>query len=124
MSIGDGLSGLGPTRHKWVPEVSDVVHRTLNHVPNITANTYLCHPWCGWGRWSVDFWGPGGRGDPIPDHKADAARHFLLNLNGPPFVRHWIYQHTLWTSFGGYSAWTRDDHSGKLRHFHVTYWRN
>jgi hypothetical protein len=42
---------------------------------------------------------------------------------GPPIIRHTILEHDLWTSFGGFSTWTADDHSGALRHLHVTYWK-
>lgn len=123
MSIGDGHSGLGATRHKWVPAVAANVHRVLRAHPQLTANTYICHPWCGWGRFSVDFWGPGGRGDAAPFHVLESSRRLLMNLSGPPVIRHTILEHMLWTSFGGVSYWAADDHSGGLRHLHVTYWR-
>jgi hypothetical protein len=114
---------LGPTRYHWVPEVRQVVHKVLSRYPTITANTYVCHPWCGWGRFSVDLWGKGGRGYAIDPKLAELSLDFLFTLPGRPFIRHWIYEHTLWTSFGGYSTWSADDHSGNLRHVHVTYWR-
>lgn len=121
MAIGDGVSGEGATRHTWDSDVREVVQRTLKRFPHVTANTYVCHPFCGWERRSADFWGAGGRGDSIPQHTGEILVDFLLDLPGRPFIRHYIYQHTLWTSFGGYSRWSRDDHSGILRHVHVTY---
>lgn len=122
MTVGDGVSGLGATRYHWTPEVSRVVSATLNEFPRLSANTYVCHPWCGWGALSVDFWGPGGRGDAAPHDLSLTARRFLMNLSWGPSIRHTILGHQLWTSWGGYSRWTRDDHSGRLRHLHVTYW--
>jgi hypothetical protein len=123
MSVGDGISGLGATRHKWVPAVRHQVQLVLNSFPQLTANTYVCHPWCGWGRWSVDFWGAAGRGDAAPLHLLRASRQLLLTQPGPPLIRHTILEHDLWTSFGGWSRWVPDDHSGELRHLHVTFWR-
>jgi hypothetical protein len=46
-----------------------------------------------------------------------------MNLPGEPHLRHTIWRHQLWTSWGGYSYWARDDHAGDLRHLHVTYWK-
>lgn len=123
MTVGDGLSGLGATRHSWVPAVRHNVHLVLNEFSAVTANTYVCHPWCGWGRYSVDFWGPGGRGDALRDDLGPKIARFLSNRPGPPFIRHTIWEHRLWTSFGGFSEWSRNDHSGRLRHLHVTYWK-
>jgi hypothetical protein len=123
VSIGDGISGIGATRYRWVPAVRHEVQLVLSRFPQLRANTYICHPWCGWGRFSFDLWGEGGRGDPAPYHLLAASRRFLLNRPGPPLIRHTILEHTLWTSFGGESLWVPDDHSGALRHLHVTYWR-
>lgn len=89
--------------------------------PHVTANSYVCHPWCGWSRLSVDFWGPAGRGDSLPPNTGEDIRGFLMNLPGPPLIRHTILEHRLWTRWGGYSYWAADDHSGNLRHLHVTY---
>jgi hypothetical protein len=122
VSVGDGISGLGPTRYRWVPEVHQVVRDVLRLEPAATANTYVCHPWCGWGKLSVDFWGPGGRGDPIRRDVALRSLDFVFNLPGKPFLRHYIFEHDLWTSFGGHSTWFKDDHYGDLRHLHLTYW--
>lgn len=123
MTVGDGHSGLGATRHRWVPAVRSQVQLVLSSHPLLTANTYICHPWCGWGRFSVDFWGPGGRGDPAPFDTLESSRRLLLRQPGYPFIRHTILEHQLWTSFNGESYWSADDHSGGLRHLHVTYWR-
>lgn len=99
-----------------------MVQVTLSRFPRATANTYVCHPWCGWADQSIDFWGPAGRGDPIPADLGDRLHQFLLNFRGPPVIRHTIFQHQLWTSWGGYSVWRADDHAGRERHVHVTYY--
>lgn len=69
----------------------------------------------------MDFWGPGGRGDAIGVHTGLEIRRYVMHLEGQPLIRHTIFQHQLWTRWGGYSRWTADDHSGGLRHLHVTY---
>jgi hypothetical protein len=70
----------------------------------------------------VDVWGIGGRGDAIPYATGRSVHAFAFNLPGKPFLRHTIFEHQLWTSFGGYSYWAANDHSGWLRHVHLTYW--
>jgi hypothetical protein len=70
----------------------------------------------------VDVWGIGGRGDAIPYETGRSVHAFAFALPGAPYLRHTIYEHQLWTSFGGYSYWAPDDHSGWLRHVHLTYW--
>ena len=77
----------------------------------------------GWGRVSVDLWGPGGRGDPIGYDLGWTALREAFTLPWGPSLRHTIYIHQLWTDFGGYSWWQADDHSGELRHVHLTYWK-
>lgn len=114
--------GSGATTHRYTAEVSKVVQRVEREFPRLEANSYICHPWCGWSRLSVDFWDRGGRGDPIPEQLGWRLLEFLRNLSGPPRIRHTIFQHQLWTSWGGSSYWRRDDHTGALRHVHVTYW--
>jgi hypothetical protein len=115
--------GTGKTTHSWTPAIRSNVQLVLRRWPSVTANSYVCHPWCGWSRYSVDFWDSGGRGDALEGQRAEDIRRFLMNLDGAPFIRHTILDHSLWTSWGGYSHWSRDDHSGRLRHLHVTYWR-
>ena len=114
--------GSGATRYFWTSDVRRNVQLVLSRFSPVTANTYICHPWCGWGPWSVDFWGAGGRGAAIQEDLGLAIRAYLMGLPGSPYIRHTIFEHWLWTSFGGYSWWAADDHSGVLRHLHVTYW--
>lgn len=115
--------GTGATTHSWVPEVRANVNKVVSAWPQVRANSYVCHPWCGWSRFSVDFWWKGGRGDALPTHLGPEIRRFLMNLPGPPQIRHTIWQHQLWTSWGGITFWSPNDHSGRLQHLHVTYWR-
>lgn len=119
--IGDGHSGLGATTHQWDPDVAAVIQRVTSRFRAVTANSYVCHPFCGWERRSVDFWGPGGRGDSLERDLSVEILRFVRRLNAGPLIRHHILGHTIWTSFGGYSRWPADDHSGRLRHLHVTY---
>jgi hypothetical protein len=114
---------LGATHHNWRPDVHTIVRRILAENPSISANTYTDHPWPGWDEVSVDFWGPGGRGDPIDRAAGLRVRRTLMELPGEPYIRHTIWMHQLWTSFGGWSWWEPNDHSGRLRHLHVTYWK-
>lgn len=114
--------GTGKTHYNWRPDVHEIVQLALNRYPMLTANSYTCHPWCGWGDQSVDFWGSEGRGDPAPIDASRSLRRFLMNLPGEPLIRHTILDHLLWTAWGGYSEWSRNDHTGKLRHLHITYY--
>src|SRR3982751_4285103 len=97
--------GTGATRYFWRADVRRNVQLVLARYSAASANTYVCHPWCGWGPVSVDFWGPGGRGDPLRADLGPAIGNFLAGLAGPPMIRHTIWQHWLWTSWGGYSWW-------------------
>jgi hypothetical protein len=114
--------GSGATRYNFRPDVSAIVQQVKRTFPGVSANTYVCHPWCGWADQSVDFWGPGGRGDPLLGQRAYRLRSFLMNLQGLPLIRHTILDHQIWTSWGGYGVWTANDHTGELRHLHVTYY--
>lgn len=121
MAIGDGHSGEGATLYEWDSDVERIVQLILNRFPTVTVNTYECHPYCGWERRSLDVWGKGGRGDPLPTFLAEASLDFLWNLPGEPLIRHYILRHKLWVRGRGILPWPADDHSGRLRHLHVTY---
>lgn len=112
------------TKHyNWRADIGRLVHRTLNRFPELSANTYIDHPWPGWDHLSVDFWSVGGCGYPIRGDAPNRARAFLFRQPGLPNIRHCILDHDLWTSYGGYSYWRPNDHTGRERHLHVTYWR-
>lgn len=114
--------GLGATHYQWRPDVLRVVKKIQSRWPGVRVNTYHNHPWPGWDGRSIDVWGVGGRGHAIPLQTGYAIRDYLMELPGTPYIRHTIYGHALWTSWGGYSHWGPDDHSHDLRHLHVTYW--
>jgi hypothetical protein len=123
MADRSNTAGLGATHYRWRADVARTVQQVHRRFSPISANTYVAHPWPGWSHVSVDYWGPGGRGDPIREDIGREIREFLFDLPGAPMIRHTIFQHQLWTSYGGVSYWRPDDHSGALRHLHVTYWR-
>lgn len=121
---------LGATNFSWDRDVSITLQRLLSELPPCSANTYRHHPRLlyrlfpnvRWSRRSVDLWAVGGRGSPLEVPTGVLAVNFLLGLSEPPLPRHIIWRHALWTSWGGWSEWRKDDHSGDLRHLHVTFW--
>jgi len=113
---------LGPTHHNWTPALERLVLRKERQEPRARANTYEGHPWPGWDSFSIDWWGRAGRGDPIPDDVAHRILWEILENSALPPLRHWIYKDQLWTSFGGLQPWHKNDHKGKLRHLHLTFW--
>ena len=88
---------------------------------DVTYNTYVDHPFPGWDRRSVDFWGPGGRGDPIARIDGRGIWTQLMRHRGEWGVRHIIFERRWWTNWAGELEWESDDHSGDLRHVHVTF---
>jgi len=102
--------------------VDRLVIRALAAFPHLSANTYEGHPWPGWDHLSVDFWDKRGRGWPLSREDGFKLRRWIRRNSLTPPMRHDIYLHELWTSFGGESHWAPDDHSGRLRHYHVTFW--
>lgn len=115
------MAGLGPTHYRWRFDVQLVVDKIHRRFPNVLCNTYVDHPWEGWDHLSIDVWGVGGRGWRIRKETGYEVRRFVMKLPGKPLIRHTIYEHALWTRWGGYSFWAPDDHSDEWRHFHVTY---
>lgn len=115
--------GTGKTTHSWVGPVRQIVHRIERNWPQVRCNSYICHPWCGWSRYSIDVWSVPGRGSPLSLELARTIRTYLMGLPGQPLIRHTILGHELWTSWGGYSFWRANDHSGSSAHLHITYWK-
>jgi hypothetical protein len=113
--------GVGRTHYEWEPDVRAVVQHTLSSLSGLSANTYANHPYPGWDGRSVDFWATGGRGRPLSVDLSRTTARFLFNLPGQPLIRHLIVGHRWWLRDVGWREWTRDDHSGLLRHVHVTY---
>jgi hypothetical protein len=99
-----------------------VVAKVLDEFPSITANTYRDHPFAGWDNRSADFWGRGGRGDAIPRDTGFEVVEYLKKISDPPRIRHWIYLHRWWTDWEGMVKWPANDHSGVLRHVHITWY--
>jgi hypothetical protein len=118
---GDGHSGIGRTLYDWDPDVDRVRHLILKRFPTVSVNTYRCHPYCGWERRSLDVWDQGGRGAPLRPLLSRHVLDYLLELPGKPLIRHWILEHDLWVRGKGFFPWPADDHTGALRHVHVTY---
>lgn len=116
------MAELGPTHWNVRPDVLEAILRALRGLDGITWNTYRDHPWAGFDDRSVDFWGVGGRGFPIAREKGRLLVARLMRDPEPPFIRHLIYRRRLWTAWGGWQRWRSGDHSGRLRHVHVTFW--
>src|SRR5215212_2369794 len=112
--------GVGKTHYDWDADVEAIVQRILSYSSVVTCNTYANHPYPGWDGRSVDVWGPGGRGDPIGKDLSLRLQRFLFNLPGDPQIRHMILGHRWWLRGAGWRPWLRDDHSGPLRHLHIT----
>jgi hypothetical protein len=121
--VGTAFGGLGRTLYSWRYDVERVVHEVLARYPHVSANTYVGHPFPGWSRVSVDFWGRRGRGYAIARLEGAEIVDYLWDRTQRPQVRHTIFEHTLTTSWAGQSYWREGDHSGDLRHVHVTYWK-
>lgn len=121
--MGTRTKVLGPTHYRFRPDVARVVHLVEARFRRVRGNTYVDHPWPGWDNVSVDFWDAAGRGFPIARRTGYEVLDYLLTISKLPPLRHWIYRHGLWTSFGGSSWWPANDHSGRLRHVHVTFWK-
>lgn len=121
MTVGDGHSGIGRTLYEWDPDVERVVQRIKRRFSAVSVNTYTCHPFCGWERRSLDVWAKEGRGHPLPSLLSTKVLDFLWNMPGEPLIRHYILENTLWVRDRGYLPWPAMDHSGNLRHVHVTY---
>jgi hypothetical protein len=102
--------------------VREVVRKVERRWPELECITYKNHPWPGWDGQSFDLWDDSETWNNAPYRKLEQVRLYLMSLPGEPHIRHTILGHQLWTSFGGYSYWAPDDHSGKPRHLHVTYW--
>jgi hypothetical protein len=115
-------SELGATHWRLRPDVRRVADLLTSLYPASRWNTYVDHPFPGWDHVSFDLWGEGGRGHAIPIRTGELALQSLLNIRRKPLLRHWIFRHDWWTSWGGEGIWVPDDHSGWLRHLHVTFW--
>jgi hypothetical protein len=106
----------------WRSDVAVVVRDLERRFPNLECITYVDHPWPGWDGRSFDVWRRASTWTPATLKELRVAKRWCMNRPGGPFIRHTILRHRLWTSFGGASYWAPNDHSGRTRHLHVTYW--
>jgi len=99
--------GLGATHYNWRPDIADFVAYIESQWPT-AANTYWDHP-TGFGRdaTSVDFWNPGGRGDPIDFWVGQAIWDYVFFGDFPPYIEWVIWQGWMWTYWDG-SVWYCD----------------
>jgi len=110
----------GPTHWNVRPDVREVAQRIADRY-GCTWNTYLDHPpGSGLDRVSVDFWGPGGRGDHLGRFKRRRiTRHLRLRSGHPRWLwiingrRGYLPSGGRFSPFGG-AAWNRG-------HVHVTF---
>lgn len=116
------MSELGATHYRFSARVDVLIQQLISKGLRFSANTYRDHPWPDWDRFSVDFWGARGRGWPIGLETGHEIVRHVYEVRHEFRLRHYIYRHTLWTSFGGFSTWPSEDHSGDERHVHVTLW--
>jgi hypothetical protein len=107
---------------RWRPDVQERALAVERNFPGLECVTYVDHPWPGWDGRSFDVWENAETWTPASQEQLRRVRRFLMQANHGPLIRHWILGHVLWTSFGGRSRWSPDDHSGGMRHLHVTYW--
>jgi hypothetical protein len=87
-----------PTRYDWredIEELIRLIYRRFGGPEEQQMNTYVNHPpneengrsiWFGFQTQdlSLDVWGPGGRGDPLPLEQHRKIYRFLFNLKGAP----------------------------------------
>ena len=89
-----------PTRYRWVKHVQPMLHALyyeLGGPDQIHLNTYVWHPPYNaeqgvtkrYDLYSVDVWGPGGRGDPVGNHMGGKAWRLIWNYPGVPYID-WI----------------------------------
>src|SRR5215213_3032436 len=89
-----------------------------------SLNTYFDHP-PGYGldSVSVDIWGRGGRGAPLPEADGDACVSWILGQWAPEQIQWLIWWGWIWTPGGRwqvYSGW-QGAHRGADAHIHTTY---
>jgi hypothetical protein len=68
---------LGGTTYNWAPWVEDRVRDIERNNEPTEPNTYTNHP--GGEPYSADFWGAGGRGDPVGAGQGDQIKSYILS---------------------------------------------
>lgn len=100
----------------------------------IRPNTYVDHPeWSGnisWGEHlgfnsqarSVDFWGKGGRGDPVGREHGSIIVRRIFNDPNPPWIYWVIWRGMIWThDTGEWRVWHSDGTGAHFDHPHFTF---
>lgn len=87
-------------------------------------NTYVGHglPPARGEAWTVDFWNPGGRGDPLDEHRGDAMVAWILGQHVIQPVRILIWYSWIWlpsTGWRPYSGFQGNHGPGRDSHIHV-----
>ncbi|MDP9439202.1 MAG: hypothetical protein M3P49_10720, partial [Actinomycetota bacterium] len=83
-ALGVPMHAHGATMYSWAPGLREKWDAIARQVPGVTFNNYYGHP-DGWEereQYSADFWGPGGRGDPIGVPMGDATLQAGLGVLG------------------------------------------
>jgi uncharacterized protein (DUF3084 family) len=115
-AMGVPMHAHGATMYQWAPGLEEKYWRPIaNTVSGSTYNNYYGHP-DGWEereQYSADFWGPGGRGDPIGVPMGDAVLSAGLRIIGDA-LSYWIWNNR--DSMGG-NAVALDPHTD---HVHFT----
>ena len=110
-------------------QVTDGTRTAANEVTRRfggTWNTYVGHglPPARGEAYTVDFWDPGGRGDPLDEHRGDAMVGWILGQHQVKPVRILIWWSYIWTPGVGwkpYSGFQGNHGPGRDAHIHVGY---
>jgi hypothetical protein len=114
--IGEGL---GPTTHSVAPEIRKRAE-AITRATGTSWNSYEGHGLPGGSTqdYTVDFWGPGGRGSVISrDAGLATADLALTKYNRDPNVLYVIRQGEYWRD-GAWKPWPQDPH---MDHTHVSW---
>ena len=116
---------LGATHHNVVPHVLRQAREVVGKFGG-SWNTYVRHglPPAKGERYTVDFWGRRGRGDPLPEAVGDAMVAWILGQHVVQPVRILIWWSWVWypsTGWQPYSNFQGNHGPGPDAHIHVGY---
>lgn len=114
---------LGATHHNVAPEIARRAGSIARRY-GASWNTYAGHglPPARGERFTVDFWGKGGRGSPLPESTGDAIVAWVLGQHVVIPVRILIWWSWIWlptTGWQPYSGFQGNHGPGKDAHVHV-----
>lgn len=113
--------GFGPTSWSWRADVERLAWRFARRY-SVAPNTYVDHPpGMHLDTVSIDFWGPGGRGDFINRRTARHIVRRLRNRKKAPHFRWIIFDRVGWYPDGTTFTPPGGD-SWNAGHVHVTFW--